>query len=210
MSDQSRRKILKSIAAGSGAIVAGKSLPESWSRPVVDSVLLPAHAQTSDTANGPFAGTATTQVPALKSDSIFAQATDSLVPQAHAADGFEPYVCVQPNSTNDAATVTVLVDNNGPRQYLFTNVPLNGNSCDYIPVKIACPVVGDAGDLLRDFGLIKDAHALPETVCCYLDSVSGVGAGRVTFSEGHGDVEFSVGPNECNPPDVCSILTINL
>ena len=47
MSDKSRRKLLKSIAAGSGAIVAGKSLPESWSKPVVDSVMLPAHAQTS-------------------------------------------------------------------------------------------------------------------------------------------------------------------
>ena len=47
MSDTSRRKLLKSIAAGSGAIVAGKSLPESWSKPVVDSVILPAHAQTS-------------------------------------------------------------------------------------------------------------------------------------------------------------------
>lgn len=46
-SSESRRKLLKSIAAGSGAIVAGKSLPESWSRPVVESVLLPAHAQTS-------------------------------------------------------------------------------------------------------------------------------------------------------------------
>ena len=46
-SSESRRKLLKSIVAGSGAIVAGKSLPESWSRPVVDSVMLPAHAQTS-------------------------------------------------------------------------------------------------------------------------------------------------------------------
>ena len=46
-SSESRRKLLKSIAAGSGAIVAGKSLPESWKRPVVDSVMLPAHAQTS-------------------------------------------------------------------------------------------------------------------------------------------------------------------
>ena len=46
-SNESRRKLLKSIAAGSGAIVAGKSLPESWSRPVVDSVMLPVHAQTS-------------------------------------------------------------------------------------------------------------------------------------------------------------------
>lgn len=46
-SREGRRKLLKSIAAGSGAIVAGKSLPESWSRPVVNSVLLPAHAVTS-------------------------------------------------------------------------------------------------------------------------------------------------------------------
>lgn len=55
MSDTSRRKLLKSIAAGSGAIVAGKSLPESWSRPLVDSVILPAHAQTSPTTPAPFA-----------------------------------------------------------------------------------------------------------------------------------------------------------
>jgi len=46
-SNNSRRKLLKSIAAGSGAIVAGKSLPDAWCRPVVDSVLLPAHALTS-------------------------------------------------------------------------------------------------------------------------------------------------------------------
>ena len=47
-SNDSRRKLLKSIAAGSGAVVAGKSLPESWSKPIVDSVLLPAHAGTTE------------------------------------------------------------------------------------------------------------------------------------------------------------------
>ena len=52
-SSVSRRKLLKSIAAGSGAIVAGKSLPESWSRPVVGSVMLPAHAQTSTPTTEP-------------------------------------------------------------------------------------------------------------------------------------------------------------
>lgn len=46
-SSDSRRKLLKSIAAGSGAVIAGKNLPENWARPVVDSVMLPAHAQTS-------------------------------------------------------------------------------------------------------------------------------------------------------------------
>jgi|GEM_PF-6921040 len=45
MPDKGRCKLLKSIVAGSGVIVAGKSLPENWSKPVVDSVLLPAHAQ---------------------------------------------------------------------------------------------------------------------------------------------------------------------
>ena len=47
MSDKARRKLLKTIVSGGGAIVAGKSLPESWTKPVVDSVMLPAHAETS-------------------------------------------------------------------------------------------------------------------------------------------------------------------
>ena len=49
-SNDSRRKLLKSIAAGSGAVVAGKSLPESWTKPMVDSVLLPSHAETTDSS----------------------------------------------------------------------------------------------------------------------------------------------------------------
>ncbi len=40
-----RRKLLKSIAIGGGAAALGKTLPEQWSKPMVDSVLVPAHAQ---------------------------------------------------------------------------------------------------------------------------------------------------------------------
>jgi hypothetical protein len=43
----SRRKLLKSIAAGGGITVAAKSLPGKWTKPVVQSVVLPAHAATS-------------------------------------------------------------------------------------------------------------------------------------------------------------------
>ena len=46
-SSESRRKLLKSIAAGSGVVAAGKSLPELWRKPVVNSVMLPAHAATT-------------------------------------------------------------------------------------------------------------------------------------------------------------------
>lgn len=43
-----RRNILKSVVAGSSIITVSKSLPEHWTRPLVDSVLLPAHAVTTD------------------------------------------------------------------------------------------------------------------------------------------------------------------
>ena len=52
---QSRRKLLKSIALGSGAIALGKTLPDSWTKPVIESVVLPVHAQAS--AGAEFTGT---------------------------------------------------------------------------------------------------------------------------------------------------------
>lgn len=64
MSESSRRKLLKSIAAGSSAVVAGKALPERWSKPVVDAVLLPAHAETTDeTGSQPTTTVAPTTTP---------------------------------------------------------------------------------------------------------------------------------------------------
>lgn len=42
-----RRRLLKSVVAGGGVLATGKLLPENWARPVVQSVVLPVHAQTS-------------------------------------------------------------------------------------------------------------------------------------------------------------------
>jgi hypothetical protein len=42
-----RRRLLKAIAGAGGVVTAGKLLPETSPRPVVDAVSLPAHAQTS-------------------------------------------------------------------------------------------------------------------------------------------------------------------
>ncbi len=58
-----RRLLLKALGAGGGAVVAHRTLPTDWTRPVVESVLLPAHAQTTQQCSAPFtetiAGTAT-------------------------------------------------------------------------------------------------------------------------------------------------------
>lgn len=48
----SKRKSLKKIAK-SGAVLGGISLmPAKWTKPVIDSILIPAHAQTSPEATG--------------------------------------------------------------------------------------------------------------------------------------------------------------
>lgn len=62
-SNNGRRKLLKSIAAGSGAVVAGKCLPEGWTRPVINSVMLPAHASTTNDTDSGGTDTTTTEAP---------------------------------------------------------------------------------------------------------------------------------------------------
>lgn len=45
---QVRRKLLKNLAIGSGAIIGAALAPEKWTAPIVNAVVLPAHAETSD------------------------------------------------------------------------------------------------------------------------------------------------------------------
>lgn len=55
-SNRARRRLLKAIAGGGGLAYSNAALPRNWSRPVIDSVVLPAHAQTTgvtDTTSGP-------------------------------------------------------------------------------------------------------------------------------------------------------------
>lgn len=42
-----RRRLLKTLVAGGGVLAAGKSLPETWTKPMVEAIVLPSHAQTS-------------------------------------------------------------------------------------------------------------------------------------------------------------------
>jgi len=79
-----RRRLLK---AG-GVVASSALLPEKWSRPVVDTVLLPAHAQTSMPLTGPLGQTIGKVIPTDPSTSMIAQAgkgvLDTIVSPAYA------------------------------------------------------------------------------------------------------------------------------
>ncbi len=47
-----RRKALKTMAIGGAAATTAKELPERWGKPVIDGVLLPAHAKMSGKGKG--------------------------------------------------------------------------------------------------------------------------------------------------------------
>ena len=191
-SSESRRKLLKSIAAGSGAFIAGKSIPESWSRPVVDSVMLPAHALTS---TGPYAGFAESNFGAndVDSDSTFARLSDALVTPAH-ANGV-PYVCVTLNAGFQAATVDLYLGNT---KYTFADVPVGGSQkCS--PGQSDPCALSDVSDLLRDLGLVTDAHAAvePFDICCVLNSVGPKAMGNINIGSVQ-TIPFNIDPGVCN------------
>lgn len=101
---KARRKLLKTSIVGAGAVIAGKSLPEQWARPVVESITLPAHAQTSLLSAG---GPLLLSVTAID-DSII----DLLVPTAQAqydASVVTSELCFDLNS-NGTVNVRALVD----------------------------------------------------------------------------------------------------
>ena len=54
MKDQSRRNLLRALSVG--GVASAANLPTSWSRPVVESVVLPAHAQTTAVSTNALTG----------------------------------------------------------------------------------------------------------------------------------------------------------
>lgn len=51
MTEPHRRRLLKAIPVVAGATIPVKALPDVWTRPVVNLVIIPAHAVTTDSSD---------------------------------------------------------------------------------------------------------------------------------------------------------------
>ena len=109
--DSGRRKLLKA-----GGVVASSALvPEKWQKPVVDSIMLPAHAQTSTILIGAVVLRGGSVVPADAADSLLAETGQGILDkiiQPASAGGAPMQVCAafgkcarvgQPDSLNQVA-----------------------------------------------------------------------------------------------------------
>ena len=204
---ESRRKLLKSIAAGGGAIVAGKSLPETWTRPVVDSVMLPAHAQTS----GGFAGAAGGVSASISQESnLFATLMDSMVEPAHAngrpTRTYKAEVCVDDNGNGTANVKAVVSRFDGictlSNKYEATNVPI-GINAGYKNMKMTAR---GCNNIVTTLPFINNAHAVNVTFDCQVKvlSINGVATGRikVTDFDVTAKLNFTLDRRACSLPNL--------
>ncbi|MDH3690312.1 MAG: hypothetical protein OEU36_12615 [Gammaproteobacteria bacterium] len=98
--NQQRRDALKKLITGSSAIGAAAVMPDKWAKPVVDAVLLPAHAQTSPRVPTSFAGPVAGPGP-----SPAGRLLDQLIPPAQAGNGFPSDTLCVDTSTGEALLI---------------------------------------------------------------------------------------------------------
>lgn len=211
-----RRRLLSRLAVGGGALIAGKNLPETWRRPVVDSIMLPAHAQTSLLSSS---GTGTVISGNVQRESgtgdLLADLVGSLVKDAEAlvqigvVHGI-PQVCVEhvregdgtPDVGNFSAMVSYLYGQCRLISYFLSarNVPANPAVDTPLMVSPMCDPA-DNGDLLERLGLVREAlagdgHA---GASVNLHTLTGPNGGAFGYlNDGMGNIiQFDLGRANC-------------
>ena len=160
-----RRALLKALTLGTGAVGAAK-LPTVWTKPVVDSVTLPAHAQTTEAVlSGSvgvdlefIAGTGRGQDPfrQLARRDPAGSLLQRIIPEAHAGEGFHI----------TSSKLKAYVEPRGPGEYLV-EVLLQIEAEDHDIVTTSEPGFNHSNDGGLMDSLVNPAHALIDYVVCY-------------------------------------------
>lgn len=127
ITSQSKRKILASIGITSG-VIGASTLSHNWVKPVVDSVVLPAHAQTTGAMATPTtaapAATTTTTAPAATTTTTAPSGTDCYVGQM-VGPGES---CTYPGTSEE---FSVLPDGSGHFLFATAGTGINIDSGNY-------------------------------------------------------------------------------
>ncbi len=154
----SRRKMLKSVAVGGGAIATAHALPSKWTSPVVNMVVTPAHAQTSVTAPSIVPGVYSTSsplaiAPASSTSGPQFALLDMLISSANAQTVARGHLIDDICATDDDATTPGM-----------SNLHIRVNAD--MTVDIAVDSLNDAGIACGNFGgivSVLNGTTIPDT-----------------------------------------------
>jgi len=176
-----RRRLLKALAGAGGVFTAGKLLPEQWTRPVVDAVTLPAHAQTSATYFGVVDPGNQGKAPRAE-DSIL----DLVVPNAHAQGRGSVYICVLPLGASVQFDVVF--------RYYYFKVP-------GVHFGGVVPIGGDTTAL--NFIASSDGCPRPKgNVAARVDEISDLAKGEIIVDGKFLTFGYRLPFSPCNLPDL--------
>jgi hypothetical protein len=194
-----RRRLLTALAAG--GVVGANTLPERWIKPVVDSVMLPAHAQATGIA--PSAGAVSSIFASRESgdDSLLVRALEFVIPSAHARPPDSLYICVNPNATGTKANVQVweVYGTCATQIHAANNVPVTNN---WTPMNPPSQCSNGKFSLLDKLGIIQDAHAINGAEV-RLESVSNGAKGELRGIYDPTEVPFNIPLGSCSAPSCC-------
>jgi hypothetical protein len=172
-----RRNLLKAMASLGGAAAVGKSLPERWTKPVVDAVLLPAHAATS-IANGTYSGSASNTFG--RNDWL-----DYLVPKAYANGYIIDAVSICIDVADLVGAVTVYYSFSGGGCLLYTGT---------------IPDVTVFSNVVLAYREGSPANAIANNLLSGSASGSSISG---TLSTDHGNFDYTADFGSCTP--ACTI-----
>ena len=207
--NRSRRNLIKSTILG-GGVIGGKSiLPDQWTKPVIDSVVLPSHGDTTNpgTIEVEFFGDITSQIAFSEKEkqSLIARLANVVITEAEAQTiEFNAYLCIAAGPSVFHADLSYVTtgDIEGIEKFSLVNAPLNAfsdlvrdpaNPCGPIGRRMRFRADTPAGGNIQwamEFSESTIGGFLPATPCVnYVAGGECVGASDVNIKENFGPVD---------------------
>ena len=120
-----RRALLKVLVAGSAVVTGFKALPESWSKPLTQSVMLPAHAQSTAAADFDYVAYVNDgEEDQEGDDGYYSESGDESSDNDVPSDAYVAYTTYYDDPTQYNTHCT------------HNNVPLHATSMDFLPFSL--------------------------------------------------------------------------
>jgi hypothetical protein len=183
-SNPARRRLLRAVGASGGILAANGNLPARWSRPVIDTVVLPGHAQATGTYYAVIQrGVADAKRP---SGGIW----DSIVSPSYADAGFEEaeiHLCVTPNGNSALMELAFLRVPNPDAGVLYAGmIPIGG------PTTALHSIAAGQGCKFKEFIVQAEIYSLAK--------------GAIFFEGGALEIKFDLPMVPCNLPGLGECL----